>query len=135
MGNRYLFSTARPILLDGRREAGRLARMLYVRFGLESQWFGTKGHILLSIYGRKHPSLPYDEKNDSVNLRLLRNFARGREHSTGILALIPCSPAAEQFLARVGHELEEDFILLKSPESGKNPLEKLVQTNDTKERS
>ena len=135
MGSRYLFSTARPILLDGRREAGRLARMLYVRFGLESQWFGTKGHILLSIYGRKHPSLPYDEKNDSVNLRLLKSFARERSTATGILALIPCSPEAELFLGRVGHKLEEDFVLLERPESGKNPLQKLVQTNDTKESS
>ena len=135
MGNRYLFGTTMPVLLDGRREAGRLARMLYVRFGLESQWFGAKGHILLSIYGRKHPSLPYDEKNDSVNLRLLRSFARERGHSTGILALIPCTPEAELFLGRVGHKLEEDFVLLERPESGQNPLQKLVQTNDTKESS
>ena len=135
MGNRYLFSTARPILLDGGRKSGRLARMLYVRFGLESQWFGTKGHILLSIYGRKHPSLPYTEENDSVNLLLLKAFAREREQSKGILALIPCTPEAELFLRRAGHTLEEDFVLLERPESGQNPLQKLVQTNDTKERS
>ena len=133
--NRYLFGTTMPVLLDGGRRSGHLARMLYVRFGLESHWFGAKGHILLSIYARKHPSLPYDKKNDSVNLLLLKSFARERSTATGILALIPCSPEAELFLARVGHELEEDFILLKSPESGKNPLEELVQTNDTKESS
>ena len=135
MENRYLFGTTKPVLLDGGRKSGRLARMLYVRLGLEAHWFGAKGHILLSMYGRKHPSLPYDEKNDSVNLRLLRSFARERSQATGILALIPCSPEAELFLGRVGHELEEDFVLLKSPESGKNPLEELVQTNNTKERS
>ena len=135
MENRYLFGTTRPILLDGRRDAGRLARMLYVRLGVEAHWFGAKGHALLSVYARKHPSLPYTEENDSVNLLLLKAFAREREQSKGILALIPCTTEAELFLRRAGHTLEEDFVLLERPESGQNPLQKLVQTNDTKERS
>ncbi|MBR6782313.1 MAG: hypothetical protein IKM33_03860 [Clostridia bacterium] len=135
MENRYLFGTTKPVLLDGRRLAGRLARMLYVRLGLESHWFGARGHILLTVYARKHPSLPYAEENDPVNLLLLKSFARERSTAAGILALIPCSPEAEAFLGRVGHELEEDFVLLDSPELGQNPLQKLVQRNDAKERS
>ena len=135
MENRYLFGTTIPVLLGGGRQAGRLARMLYIRLGLESHWFGAKGHILLSVYARKHPSLPFSEDNDPVNLLLLKSFARERSAATGILALIPCSPEAELFLARVGHELEEDFVLLGRPEPGQNPLQELVQRNDTKESS
>ena len=106
MENRYLFGTTVPVLLDGRRQAGRLARMLYVNFGLESHWFGARGHILLSIYARKHPTLPFSPDHDAVNLRIIKDFARERRVSTGIHALIPCSPEAEVFLGRVGHELE-----------------------------
>ena len=133
MENRYLFGTTIPVLLDGRREAGRVARMLYVRFGLESHWFGTKGHLLLSIYAHKHPSLPFTAENDRIHLHLLKDLAREVGTTTGILALIPCSPEAEVFLGRVGHELEEDFIFLNRSEPGENPLLGLIQRNDTKE--
>ena len=133
MENRYLFGTTIPVLLDGRRQAGRLARMLYVRLGLESHWFGAKGHFLLSVYACKHSSLPLTQENDKINLRLLKDFARERRSPVGILALIPCSPEAEVFLGRVGHELEEDFVFLDRPESTENPLLGLIQSNDTKE--
>ena len=135
MEDRYLFGTAVPVLLGGRREAGRTARMLYTRFGLESHWFGARGHILLSIYARKHASPPVTEKNTPVILLLIKAFARERGRAAGIPALIPCSPEAEAFLARVGHELEEDFILLGRSRPQQNPLQELVQRNDMKERS
>jgi hypothetical protein len=127
--DRYLFGTAVPVLLDGGRSAGRLARMLYTRFGLEAHWFGAKGHLLLSVYARKHRALPFTEENDAVTLRLLRAFAREHGSAAGILALIPCSPEAETFLARAGHELEEDFILLDRPAQNANPLVGLVQSH------
>ena len=133
MENRYLFGTTVPVLLDGRRQAGRLARMLYVQFGLESHWFGSRGHFLLSVYARKHSTLPLTPENDAVNLRIIRDLARERRGSSGILALIPCSPEAEVFLGRVGHELEEDFIFLNRPEENENPLVGLIRSNDTKE--
>ena len=95
MTDRYLFGTAVPVLLDGGRSAGRLARMLYTRFGLEAHWFGAKGHLLLSVYARKHRALPFTEENDAVTLRLLRAFAREHGSAAGILALIPCSPEAD----------------------------------------
>ena len=133
MENRYLFGTTVPVLLDGRRQAGRLARMLYVNFGLESHWFGARGHILLSIYARKHPTLPFSPDHDAVNLRIIKDFARERRVSTGIHALIPCSPEAEVFLGRVGHELEEDFVFLHNPEAEENPLLGLIRSNHTKE--
>lgn len=133
MDHRYLFGTTVPVLLGGKRQAGRLARMLYIRFGLESHWFGDRGHILLSVYARKHPSLPLAIEHDPVNLLLLKAFARERSTSAGILALIPCSPEAELFIARAGHELEEDFILLDRPKPTQNPLWGLIRQNDMKE--
>ena len=135
MEDRYLFGTTIPILVDGKGQAGRLSRRLYTQFGLESHWFGAGGHLLLSVYTRKHSTLPFTPDNDAVNLRIIKDFARDRRTSAGILALIPCTTEAELFLRRAGHTLEEDFVLLERPESGQNPLQKLVQTNDTKERS
>ena len=133
MEERYLFGTTIPVLLDGRRQAGRLSRMLYVRFGLVAHWFGARGQFLLSVYARKHPALPLIPENDRVNLRLLKDFAGEHRATTGILALIPCSPEAEVFIGRVGHELEEDFIFLHRSESAENPLMELIRSNDMKE--
>lgn len=127
MNERYLFGTAVPVLLDGGRVAGRVACKLYARFGLSSHWFGSKGHLLLSIYARKHPTLPFSEENDPVTLRLLKAFAREHGRAVGILALIPCSPEAVVFLARVRQELENEFVLLDPPQEGQNPLQGLVQ--------
>lgn len=133
MEDRYLFGTTIPVLLDGKGQAGRLSRRLYTQFGLESHWFGARGHLLLSVYARKHSTLPFTPDNDAVNLRIIKDFARERRTSSGILALIPCSPEAEVFLGRVGHELEEDFIFLNRPEENENPLLGLIRSNDTKE--
>lgn len=127
MNERYLFGTAVPVLLDGGRVAGRVACKLYARFGLNSHWFGPKGHLLLSVYARKHPTLPFSEANDTVTLRLLKAFAREHGRAMGILALIPCSPEAVAFLTRVRHELEDEYVLLDLPQEGENPLQGLVQ--------
>lgn len=127
MTDRYLYSTTVPILLDGGRKAGRIARMLYTRFGLESHYFGAKRHILTGTYARHHAALPFTEENDRVTLLLLKAFAEEWGTGVGILTLIPCSPEAEEFLARTGHALEEDYILLDSPAPRENPLQGLVQ--------
>ena len=127
MNERYLYGTAVPILLDGGGVAGRLARRLYTRLGLRVHWFGAKGHILLSVYARKHPALPFTEANDPVILRLLKAFAGDHGTAVGILTLIPCSPEAAAFLSRRRQELEEEYVLLDLPQEGENPLRGLVQ--------
>jgi hypothetical protein len=127
VNERYLYGTAVPILLDGGGVAGRLARRLYTRLGLRVHWFGSKGHLLLSVYARKHSALPFFEANDPVTLRLLKAFARDHGTAVGILTLIPCSPEAAAFLARVRKELEDEYVLLDMPREGDNPLRSLVQ--------
>lgn len=134
MTERYLYGTAVPILLDGGQAAGWLARMLYVRFGLEPHWFGSKGHLLTRIYAKHHAALPFTKENDGVNLRLLKAFSEDWKSGIGILSIIPCSPEAEAFLARVGEALEEDFVLLDSPARNQNPLVGLVQSHEPKGR-
>ena len=127
MEENYLYSTAVPILLDGRRLAGRVARMLYTRYGLESHWFGSGWHWPLAVYARRHAALPFTEENDPVTLRLLTAFAKERGASVGIPALIPCSPEAQAFLERVRPALEEDFVLLGMPVPTQNPIRGLVR--------
>lgn len=128
MNERYLFRTAVPILLDGGRLAGRVARLLYTRHGLDIHWFGQGWHPLLAIYANKHPVLPFDESNDRVTVRHLKAFAKERKSLSGIPTLIPCSPKAVAFLARVGRELEADYTLLEMPNLVKDPLSGLLRT-------
>lgn len=127
MTERYLYGTAVPVLLDGGRLAGRVALYLYTRHGLHVHWFGRRRHLLTAIYAQKHMAPPYTEENDRVILRLLKAFARESRHTGGILALIPCSPAACGFLSRVGSELNEDYTLLKMPDMTSHPLSGLVR--------
>lgn len=129
MTERYLYGTAVPILLGGGRAAGRLARALYVRFGLEPHYFGGGRHLLTGIYAKRHAALPFTKENDGVNLLLLKAFAQEWGVGVGILSLIPCSPEAETFLARVGEALEEDYVLLDGPARSENPLAGLVQSH------
>ena len=124
---RYLYSTAVPVLLDGGRTAGRVARQLYTRYGLVSHCFCPRRHPLTAIYTRRHAALPFTEENDGVTLLLLRSFAEERRRDGGIPALIPCSPEAAAFLSRMGEALEEDYVLLTVPASGQNPLRELVR--------
>ncbi len=128
MDQRYLYGTAVPVLLDGGKLAGRVALFLYARFGLDVHWFGEGRHLLLAIYAKKHPCPSYAEKNDRVTVRLLKAFAKERGRAAGIPALIPCSPEAVAFLARVGAELEEEYVLLEMPDSTKNPIRGLLRT-------
>jgi hypothetical protein len=128
MDERYLFMTAIPILLDGGRLAARVARDLYIRHGLEVHWFGQGWRPLLAIYAHKHPSLPFEQPNDRVTVRLLKAFAKERAGSVGIPTLIPCTPAAEAFLARVREELEEDFTLLEMPDLLSDPIRGLLRS-------
>lgn len=134
MKERYLYGTAVPVLLDGGREAGRLARALYVRFGLEPHCFGNKRHLLTRIYAKRHAALPFTKENDGVNLRLLKAFSAEWGGGVGILSILPCSPEAEAFLARVGEALEEDYVLLDSPARNEDPLAGLVQSHEPKGR-
>ena len=124
---RYLYCTAIPVLLDGGRTAGRVARQLYTRYGLVSHCFCPRRHPLTAIYTRRHAALPFTEENDGVTLLLLRSFAVERRRDGGIPALIPCSPEAAAFLSRMGEALEEDYVLLTVPASGQNPLRELVR--------
>ena len=128
MTDRYLYSTTVPVLLDGGRTAGWLARRLYVIFGLEPHCFGAKRHLLTRIYAKHHAALPFTKDNDPVNLRLLKAFAAEWGTGVGILAIRPGPPEAEAeaFLTRVGQELEEDYVLLDSPSPRQDPLAGLV---------
>lgn len=126
MTERYLYGTAVPILLDGGRVAGRIARMLYVRFGLEPHCFGAKQRLLTRIYAKHHAALPFTPENDAVNLRLLKAFSAEWGTNAGILALIPCSPEAKSFLERARLSLDEDFIITDLPAPTENPLDCLL---------
>ena len=129
---RYLYSTAVPVLLDGGRIAGRTARLLYARHGLEPHCFALRRHPLTAVYPRRHAALPFTRENDAVNLRLLKAFAEEWGTGVGILSLIPCAPEAAAFLTRVGQALEEDYVLLESPPACGDPLRGLIQRHDTK---
>ena len=129
---RYLYSTAVPVLLDGGRIAGRTARLLYARHGLEPHCFAPRRHPLTAVYTRRHVALPFTRENDAVNLRLLKAFAEEWGTGVGILSLIPCAPEAAAFLTRVGQALEEDYVLLESPPARGDPLRGLIQRHDTK---
>ena len=126
MTERYLYGTTVPILLDGGRVAGRIARMLYVRFGLEPHCFGARRHLLVGIYAKRHAALPFAQENDAVNLRLLKAFSAEWGTGAGILALIPCSPEAKSFLERARLSLDEDFIITDLPAPTENPLDCLL---------
>ena len=133
MKDRYLYTTAVPVLLGGGRLAGKTALYLYAHYGLAVRWLGDTWHPLLAIYAQRLASIPLTEENDATVTRHLLALAEGYRRSVGIPAVIPCSPEAEVFLGRVGHELEEDFIFLNRSEPGENPLLGLIQRNDTKE--
>lgn len=127
MTDRYLYGTAIPVLLDGGRSAGLIARKLYIRYGLDVHWFGERRHLLTAVYARRHAAPPFDPANDGVTVRLLQAFAKERRRSVGILALIPCSPEAKAFLERTKDRLETEYVLLDLPSPHENPLRGLVR--------
>lgn len=131
MEERYLYTTAVPILLGGGPLAGRTARYLYVRYGLAVRWLGEGWHPLLAVYATRLASLPLAPENDGVITRHLLAFARERGRALGIPVLIPCSPEAEAYLARAGALLEEEFVPLPLPDLTEGPLRGLLQREKT----
>ncbi len=125
--DRFLFHTAVPILLDGSRIAGRMAKDLYCRHGVTSYSFCPRRDLLLTVYATHHHTLPYAEENDGVTLRLLFAFAKEWRGRGGILLLIPCSPEATAFLERTRPRLEEDFIIADPATLPKDPLGSLLR--------
>ncbi len=131
MKDRYLYTTAVPVLLGGGRLAGKTALYLYTHYGLAVRWLGDTWHPLLAIYAKRLASLPLTEENDATVTRHLMAFAEGYRRSVGIPAVIPCSPEAEAYLTRAGDTLEEEFVLLPLPDLTQNPLRGLLRREDT----
>jgi hypothetical protein len=131
MKDRYLYTTAVPVLLGGGRLAGKTALYLYAHYGLAVRWLGDTWHPLLAIYAKRLASLPLTEENDATVTRHLLAFAESYRRSVGIPAVIPCSPEAEAYLTRAGDTLEEEFVLLPLPDLTQNPLRGLLRREDT----
>ncbi len=130
MSEQMLFYTAVPVLLGSPHAAGRLAADLYSRHGVSSHWFGHGWHPYLSIYAKRHSlTLPFVPAHDRVLVRLLYAFAKEQRPMGGIPCLIPCSTDAEAFLARVGEELDEQYVILERPAKGGDPLYGLVHSH------
>ena len=131
MKDRYLYTTAVPVLLGGGRLAGKTALYLYAHYGLEVRWLGDTWHPLLAIYAKRLASLPLTEENDATVTRHLMAFAEGYRRSVGIPAIITCSPEAEAYLTRARDMLEEEFVLLPLPDLTQSPLRGLLRREDT----
>lgn len=123
-GAEYLYSTTVPVLLDGKRLAGKLAMEIYVRHGLISHWIGCGNSFQLTAYAHKHP-LPchFKHLSDDILLKILLDFSEGYQ---GILALYPCSEEAQAFVERMAISLESHFVIL-SPDLSRDPLAPLVK--------
>lgn len=130
MEDRYLYTTAVPVLLGGGRLAGKTALYLYGHYGLEARWLGNAWHPLLAIYARRLASIPLNEENDATVTRHLLALAEGYRRSVGIPAIIPCSPEAEAYLIRAGEVLEEEFVLLPLPDLTESPLRGLLRKEE-----
>ena len=131
MKDRYLYTTAVPVLLGGGRLAGKTALYLYAHYGLAVRWLGDTWHPLLAIYAKRLASLPLTEENDATVTRHLLALAEGYRRSVGIPAIIPCSPEAEAYLTRAREVLEEEFVLLPLPDLTQSPLRGLLRREDT----
>ena len=130
MKDRYLYTTAVPVLLGGGRLAGKTALYLYAHYGLAVRWLGDTWHPLLAIYAKRLASLPLTEENDATVTRHLLALAEGYRRSVGIPAVIPCSPEAEAYLTRAGDTLEEEFVLLPLPDLTESPLRGLLRREE-----
>ena len=130
MKDRYLYTTAVPVLLGGGRLAGKTALYLYAHYGLAVRWLGDTWHPLLAIYAKRLASLPLTEENDATVTRHLLALAEGYRRSVGIPAVIPCSPEAEAYLTRAGDTLEEEFVLLPLPDLTQSPLRGLLRREE-----
>ena len=123
-GNEYLYATTVPVLLDGKRLAGKVAMEIYVRHGRISHWFGRRQSLILAAYTNHHP-LPgaFDRLSDDLILTMLQDFS---SENQGILVLYPCSPGAEAFVERNRSLLDNHFVILP-PCVGLDPLAPLVK--------
>jgi hypothetical protein len=130
MKDRYLYTTAVPVLLGGGRLAGKTALYLYAHYGLAVRWLGDTWHPLLAIYAKRLASIPLTEENDATVTRHLLALAEGYRRSVGIPAIIPCSPEAEAYLTRAGDTLEEEFVLLPPPDLTESPLRGLLRRDE-----
>jgi hypothetical protein len=130
MKDRYLYTTAVPVLLGGGRLAGKTALYLYAHYGLAVRWLGDTWHPLLAIYAKRLASIPLTEENDATVTRHLLALAEGYRRSVGIPAIIPCSPEAEAYLTRAGDTLEEEFVLLPLPDLTESPLRGLLRREE-----
>lgn len=122
----YLYFTTTPVLLGGKRQAGRLARHLWQLYGRTSHWFGHGYHYLLTAYSEKHP-LPrkISAMSDALLTQILIDFAKEQpEHP--ILPLIPCSDTATAYLERARSQLEPYFVIFPQEISAKDPLSLLL---------
>lgn len=123
-GSEYLYTTTVPVLLDGRRRAGAAAVEMYVRHGVRPHWFGRGISLSLAAYAQCRPlPAPLSSLSDEILVQILRDFAAEHE---GLLALYPCSPEAEAFLARTSALLESHYVILPPP-CGGDPLAPLVR--------
>ena len=130
MKDRYLYTTAVPVLLGGGRLAGKTALYLYAHYGLAVRWLGDTWHPLLAIYAKRLASIPLTEENDATVTRHLLALAEGYRRSVGIPAISPCSPEAEAYLTRAGDTLEEEFVLLPLPDLTDTPLRGLLRREE-----
>ncbi|MBE6585270.1 MAG: hypothetical protein E7645_01940 [Ruminococcaceae bacterium] len=122
----YLYTTAVPVLLDGKVTAGRLASEMHLRHDIRPHWFGRGFDIRLLLSALRHP-LPsaLSRMSDGVLLQILLDFAATQ---SGILLLYPCSPEAEAFVGRNTEVLESRYVILHAPAVG-DPLAPLVRCN------
>lgn len=118
----YLYHTTTPILLDGKKTAGLLAKNIWRAYGLTSHWFGCGRHYLLTAYAQKH-TLPHSPSTmpDDLLTQILIDFAK-EQPMQQILVLVPCSTDAADYMSRQKDKLETYFLLFDRDVPMQNPL-------------
>lgn len=120
----YLYTTAVPVLLDGKAPARRLAWEMQLRHDIRPHWFGRGAGLHLLGAAWRHPlPRPLSRMSDGVLLQILLDFAA---EQSGILLLYPCSPEAEAFVSRNAEVLETRYVILPVSHRG-DPLSPLVR--------
>ena len=128
MESPWLYCNTVPVLLGTAEDApaaGRLAKRLFRRHHVVCCWLGQRLSLNLLLFARRIPVWP-DNPDDSLCVCVLRDFAAAPEQRGRLLALIPCSAAAEEFLGRCEKKLSTDYVLLSGRQS--DPLEELLPT-------
>lgn len=129
----YLYYTALPVLLGGRREAGRRAKVIWRRYGLTPHWFGVGRHFLLTSHAHRH-LIPkkIGQMSDTLLLQILLDHAK-EQASDALLALLPCEENARAFLERQKDALEPFYAILPHDAPWDAPLSPLIEINSQKE--